>query len=458
MDIIYKRTLLGKVLEPTYQENTLANGLLVATFPQPWLHEVGVMLLVRAGSRFESEEQCGVAHFLEHMLFKGTQRIPDPTQLHAHLEAMAADMNAATGLETNAYWITLPPEYLEEGLSIFAEIFTQPAFSDIETERRVILAEMREDENDREEIIQVAQLAATKLWPGHPLARPVLGNRETVARMDETMMRAYLQHHYCGVNMGVAFFGPIDHAQSMRLAQSFLGTLPSGEPVTSTSPPPMPPGPHWVAVADQTSQFSLSLFFRTGGLKQKGGEAVSAIRRILDDGFSSRLQATVREQQGLVYDVWSSYALHSDTGALELGASVSPENLEALFLALIEQIVLLRNEPPDDAEWQRVLTRWHAAFLTSLDRPLEMVERYVADRLCQVMEPITVTWQRIQTLDPATFPQIVRSITPIENLVVVLVGPQAPDILPTLQQLFEEISPTLWDNSIQYLKCPPEPC
>ena len=428
----------GTIADPDYQISQLDNGLTVATFPMPWRHEVGATLIVRAGTRYEPDTQAGVAHFLEHMLFKGTRRFPKPTQLHTHLESMAADMNAATGQETNGYWITLPPDFLEEGLATFCEMFTQPAFAGIETERRVILSEMREDENEAGENTNPMILGGQKLWPGHPLARPVLGFRAAINEISVQSLRGHLSTHYHGPNMALAFCGPVHHQRCLELANSGLGSLPSGQHSQSDPPAPMPPGPHWVAVDDQTAQFTLTLFFRTSGFQDPAFHAVAALRRILDDGFSSRLQSTIREQQGLVYDVWAAFTSHSDTGVLELGASSAPDNLEAVFLALLQQLPALRSHPPQPAEWQRLLTRWRAGLTTSLDHPSELIERYVADRLYNAMEPLGTTWQRVQAIAPHHhLPKIAAQLFQPENLVVTLVGPNAHKTLPQLRSLFE---------------------
>ncbi|MEO5339759.1 MAG: insulinase family protein [Magnetococcus sp. MYC-9] len=423
------------VPDPDYQLSTLPNGLRVATFPMPWLHEVGVTLVVRAGSRYETEDEAGIAHFLEHMLFKGTRNIPDPTDLHARLESMAADMNAATGQESNAYWITLPLRYLAVGFTLFCEMFTQPALAGIETERQVILEEMREDENDRGEMINPTILGGACLWPDHPLARSVLGTPEAIVRIDRAALQHYLARHYRGSNMAVAFCGPVQHEISLALVEHCLGALPSGVQPYSLPPAPMTPGPHWRAVDDPTSQFSLTLFFRTGGYQDPLFYPIAALRRLLDDGFASRLHATLREQQGLVYDVWASFSAHSDSGMLEVGATVSQENLGTVFAALLEQLQRLCAAPPSVDEWQRLLTRWHAHLITTLDRPAELIERYLTDRLFDAMEPLSTAWQRIEALDPRQLPAVAEQVLDASNRVVVLVGPNARKKLPQLQGL-----------------------
>ncbi|MBF0125634.1 MAG: insulinase family protein [Magnetococcales bacterium] len=424
--------------DPEFHLSRLENGLTVGVFPMPWLHEVGATVMVRAGSRFEAEDQAGMAHFLEHMLFKGTRTIPDPTRFHAHLESMAADMNAATGQEINAYWLTLPPEWLEEGFVHFCEMFVHPALADIETERRVILEEMREDENDRGEMAVPAVLGGNALWPGHPLARSVLGTRESISRITVEALRAYLARHYRGDSMAVAFCGPIDRDRALMLARRTLGRLPGGEPEPASPPTFLPPGPHWSAVDDQTSQFSLSLFFRTGGFHDKAFYAIAALRRLLDDGFSSRLQAVVRERRGLAYDVWSAFTTHSDAGFLEVGATLSPDHLEEAFFLLFEQLHSLVGHPPDQEEWQRLLIRWHASLTASLDRPSELIERYVSDRLFDAAEPLSHSWEQVLAIDPARLSRIAEALLHPDNLAVVLVGPDARRVLPRLKSGFAQ--------------------
>ena len=276
------------------------------------------------------------------------------------------------------------------------------------------------------------------MWPGHPLARPVLGTPETIQRIDTQALRAYLARHYQGTHMAVAFCGPVQHETSVHLARKGLGNLLEGSQNAFFPPPPMLPGPHWLAVDDQTAQFTLTLFFRTCGYQDPLFYQVAALRRLLDDGFSSRLQATLREQRGLVYDVWASFTAHSDSGALEVGASVSPENLPEVFLALFEQLQSLYQVAPQADEWQRLLTRWHAHLTTSLDRPAELIERYVSDRLFDVMEPISAAWERVSQIDPSHLQAFAAQIICPTNLVITLVGPRAQKKLPLLQSVFSE--------------------
>ncbi|MBF0180178.1 MAG: insulinase family protein [Magnetococcales bacterium] len=427
---------LSPIPDPELHLFRLGNGMTVGVLPMPWLHETGATVMVRAGSRFETDRQAGSAHFLEHMLFKGTTDIPDPTRFHTRLESMAADMNAATGQEINAYWMTLPPESLEEGFDLFCAMFTRPAFSDIETERRVILEEMREDENDRGEMAVPSVLGCAALWSGHPLARSVLGTRESVSRVTVEDLRAYLRRHYLGGAMAVAFCGPIDPALGLRLAERTLGQLPAGVGMATQPPVLRSSGPHWIAVDDQTSQFSLSLFFGTGGFHAPEYYPVAALRRLLDDGFSSRLQAVVRERRGLAYDVWSAFTTHSDAGFLEVGATLSPDHLEEGFFLLLDQLGSLVRQPPDPEEWMRILTRWRASLLATLDHPVELIERYVSDRLFHAAEPLSRTWEHARVLDPAALSGIAQRLLQPHNMVVVLVGPDARRVLPGLKADF----------------------
>ncbi|MBF0164499.1 MAG: insulinase family protein [Magnetococcales bacterium] len=431
-----KPTATPPIPDPNHAIFRLNNGLTVGVFPMPWLHEVGATLMVRAGSRFEAPEQAGIAHFLEHMLFKGSESIPDPTRFHAHLESMAADMNAATGQETNAYWITLPAEWLNEGFHAFCDMFIRPALSEIETERRVILEEMREDENDQGELVVSSILASQAFWPGHSLARSVLGSRETVGRIQLPALRDYLARHYRAGNMALAFCGPIEPRQALELAEATLGTIPPGGNTMTVPPQVIPSGPHWVAVDDQGSQFSLSLFFRTAGFRDPGYHATAALRRLLDDGFSSRLQAVVRERHGLAYDVWSAYTTHSDAGYLEVGATLSPDHLEEGFQVLFEQLGTLIQAPPTDEEWRRLLVRWRAGLLVNLDRPSDLIERYVGDLLFDAAESLDATWRHASALDPGSLPGFAGGLLHPERLGVVLIGPEARRTLPKLKGIF----------------------
>jgi predicted Zn-dependent peptidase len=422
--------------DPDYQLSHLDNGLIVATLPMPWLHEINVTVLVRAGSRFESEQETGIAHFLEHMLFKGTVNTPNPTQFHALIESMAADMNAATGHESNAYWISMPPEQLELGITAFCDMFTHPVFADMETERSVILAEMRDEENEQGENTNTTVLTGRKLWPDHPLSRSILGLPETINSLSTDHLHDYMRRQYRGGNMAIAFCGPIDHATSERLATENLGQLPSGRSSDPAPPSEEATGPHWVAVNDQDAQFCLTISFRTCGYNDPEYYQIAALRRLLDDGFSSRLQANIREKQGLVYDVWAAYPAFLECGTLELGASVSPDNLETVFSALLNELESVAKAVPSTSEWQRLQTRWRASLITQLDRPSLLIDRYVGDRLFGHQEPLSHAWDRARSIKPEQLLDTIKKLMQSKNMVVVLIGPKAKENIPRLQTLF----------------------
>ncbi|MBF0444288.1 MAG: insulinase family protein [Magnetococcales bacterium] len=427
-----------EIPDPDYQLSRLENGLIVATLPMPWLHEVNVTVLVRSGSRFESEEECGIAHFLEHMLFKGTKKTPNPTQFHALIESMAADMNAATGHESNTFWISLPQEQLKAGLAAFCEMFTNPVFSDMETERKVILAEMRDEENEQGESTNSSVLSGSKFWPNHPLSRSILGLPHIIQNLTKENLYDYMKRHYCGGNIAIAFCGPVQHEACEKLAAQNLGQLPKGRTLTPLPPPPMDSGPHWIGVNDQDAQFCLTLGFRTFGYNTDEYYKIVALRRLLDDGFSSRLQANIREKQGLVYDVWAAYPAFFECGTLELGASVSPDNLGAVFVALLDELFAIVNTPISDEEWQRLQIRWKASLITQLDRPSLLIDRYIGDKLFDHQEPLSEAWEKAKNLNPKHLPAIVKELMQPKNMVAVLIGPKARESLPSLQNIFEK--------------------
>ncbi|MBF0380373.1 MAG: insulinase family protein [Magnetococcales bacterium] len=427
-----------EIPDPDYQVSRLNNGLIVATLPMPWLHEVNVTVIVRSGSRFESEEESGIAHFLEHMLFKGTNTTPNPTQFHALIESMAADMNAATGHESNAFWISLPLEQLASGLKAFCEMFTNPIFSDLETERKVVLAEMRDEENEQGESTNTTVLSGRKFWPDHPLSRSILGLPNIIKNITKKNLYDYMERHYCGGNIAIAFCGPVKHEVCEQLAAQNLGQLPHGRTPNPLPPPPMDPGPHWVGVNDQDAQFCLTLGFRTVGYNSDDYYKIVAIRRLLDDGFSSRLQANIREKLGLVYDVWAAYPAFFECGTLELGASVSPENLQTVFIALIDELFAIANTPISGEEWQRLQTRWKASLITQLDRPSLLIDRYIGDRLFDHQEPLSLAWKKAKNINPKMLPEVVKDLMQPQNMVAVLIGPKACESLPSLEKIFQQ--------------------
>jgi len=218
-------------------KDVLPNGLTVVTVELPHLHSVSVVMYARVGSRYEPVADNGLSHFLEHMLFRGTERLPDAYALNHAIEALGGTLYAETGRDYSLYQISLHPETLQPGLELFGEIFATPAFADVDVERRIVLEEMHEDHDEDGRLINIDDLARLEVWPDHPLGYRITGPYENVERFDDTDVRRHFATHYGARNMVLAVSGAVQRDDVIGTLHRVFGTLASGEELHVVAPP-----------------------------------------------------------------------------------------------------------------------------------------------------------------------------------------------------------------------------
>ncbi len=307
---------------PTWQRTELANGVRVLSEPVPGARSLSVGVWVGRGSRDEPEEQAGLCHLLEHLIFKGTAE-HDARSLSVAFDAVGGEMNAYTAKERTAYYSRVPAGAEEIGIDLLLEAVTQAALreEDLAGEREIILEELAGAEDDP------ADWADTKLYEvlfaGHPLGREVIGSAASVGAITrQDVVRCVGEGHH-GSNVVVTASGVIDHGRLVDAVSRWLGSLPRGD-----SPRRLAPGGSGlgrVHVRRRTEQTQLALGWRCGGLHSADRHALTVLEHVLGDGPASRLFNEVRELRSLAYSVGSALSLYSDVGTLLVATAVAPE-------------------------------------------------------------------------------------------------------------------------------------
>jgi predicted Zn-dependent peptidase len=299
------------------------SGLRQVTVELPHLHSVSVVMYAKVGSRYETPADNGLSHFLEHMLFRGTARLPDAYALNHAIEALGGTLYAETGRDYSLYQIKLHPESLEEGIGLFGEIFSTPHFCDLEIERRIILEEMLEDLDDEGRLVNIDDLARQLIWPGHPLGQRITGPVENVERFADADVRRHFTHFYGARNMVLCVSGAVEHARALPWLERAFAGLPAG--VERQALPPAPDGaqtaPQFLHVDDQGAQTHVQILFR--GLPEAAAEypALLMLGRVIDDGMSTRLHRRLADELGLCYYVRGDVEHLVDTGLYEIDAT-----------------------------------------------------------------------------------------------------------------------------------------
>jgi predicted Zn-dependent peptidase len=342
------------------QQTILPNGARLLTQAVPGVRSAALGFFVGVGSRHESARESGAAHFIEHMLFKGTGR-RTAAQLAQDADAVGGQLNAYTTKEHTCFHIRVLDSHLDRGLDLLADMLFHSRFdpADARLERGVILEEIGMYEDTPEDL--VAERLSAAVYKGNALARPILGRESTLSGMDGDWLRAWHREHYHAGVLVASLAGSFTGEQAGRLTQ-LLASLPGG-PV-----PRVRPASHKPAVTVKRKaieQNHLILAFPAPSYLDPRRAQVTLLNSLLGGGCSSRLFQELREERGLCYTVYSYVADHEDTGLLGIYAAVSPDQEEQALEAARRVALELAGRGPSQEELDRVRDQAKANLLMS---------------------------------------------------------------------------------------------
>ena len=303
----------------------LASGLRVVTESLPASRSVTVGAWVGSGARDEHPAQSGASHFLEHLLFKGTDR-RTAREIAEAVESVGGEMNAFTTHEQTVFYVRLPDVHLELAIDILADVLWSPAFrpDDVESERQVILEEigMRDDTPDD----LVHDLFTRAHFSDHPLGREVLGTEETIEAMPRDGIAEYHHAHYEPANIVLAAAGNLAHDDVVAMIESRSPESMPQRPAREHAQPAASGG--LAVVTRPTEQAHLVLGLRSVPSLDPDRDALTVMNHALGGGMASRLFQEIREERGLAYSVYSYRAAFDDTGYLAIYAGTAPERVQ----------------------------------------------------------------------------------------------------------------------------------
>ncbi len=353
-----------------YKQITLDNGLRLLIAPMPGMRSASIAFFFTVGSRYEANTVAGVSHFIEHMLFKGSRRYPTARRISEAIEGVGGTFNASTGKELTIYTARVPGEELSGVMDVLADMVRYPLFDsgEIEKERGVILEELSATRDEPQEWVNL--LIDEVMWPNLPLGRDDAGSVETVAQLQRQQMLAYMDDHYRPNSLVVSVAGNIEHAQVVQLTESVFGDWEAREfPLWTESLPP-----HHVAPANairmiqkETEQTNICLATLGVSYTSPDYYPLMLINALLGDGMSSRLFQSLREEQGLAYDIGSYFNSYYETGNLVVSAGVDPSQVEEAIHAIVDELIRLTEEPVSDEELQRTKAYVRGGVLLGLE-------------------------------------------------------------------------------------------
>ncbi len=341
----------------------LKNGLTVVSHERSDVETVSLGIWVGAGSRSETTPEHGVAHFLEHMAFKGTER-RSAQGIAEEIEAVGGDLNAATGVDSTAYYARVLRPDMPLALDILSDILLSPRFDrgELTRERDVILQEIASSFDSPEDM--VFDLMQELAFPGQSLGRPILGTPESVKRFRASHLSAYLGTHYRGPNMVLAAAGAVDHQALLDEAERRLGDIRHDE-----GPAPVPAFYRGgVARGEKPfEQAHLLLAFEGLPFLHPDYFAGQMLAGVLGGGMSSRLFQEARERRGLCYSIYSFASALSDSGLFAIYAATGPDRADKLLGVIRNELLRAAESGFTEAELSRVKAQVKMSLLAGLE-------------------------------------------------------------------------------------------
>jgi predicted Zn-dependent peptidase len=318
-----------------HQLTTLPNGLRVITETMPSVRSVAVGCWVDTGSRDETEPEAGCSHFLEHLLFKGSEELSAQDIAEA-FDAVGARSNAFTSKEYTCYWAQLRDEDLSMGMGLLAEMLQRPAFrpDEIASEAHVVLEEINMNEDDPADVAH--DLFARALWDSHALAKPVLGTRESITAMGREIISGYWARRYRPGATVVAAAGNLDHDEVVGMVAEGFGGWDGSDNDHAYRDPDF--GPSVMVRTRDTEQ--AHLVFGGSALRRDDDRrfAFGILNHVLGSGMSSRLFREIREERGLAYAVYSFRMPYADSGAYGIYVGTTPHQTSQVLELIRSQL------------------------------------------------------------------------------------------------------------------------
>jgi predicted Zn-dependent peptidase len=356
------------------QVTELASGLRVVSERIDTVRSIALGFWIRTGSRDETVEEAGVSHFLEHLLFKGTDRFSS-TEIDQIFDAMGAEINAGTGKETTSVYSRFLDQHFERAFDVMADMVLRPSYPDIDSERQVVIEEIAMYEDEPSD--KVHDVLAQAVFGDHPLGRPVIGRAEVIANVPVPDIAAYHDERYAPSNLVLAAAGNVDHDRLVELAeQACEAGLPSSENGARQlvgAPDGFTPRRRFFE--KKTEQFHLTL--GAPGI-QRGDDRRFALRvldTILGGSTSSRLFQEVREKRGLAYSVYSYSSQYLDSGQIGMYVGTRPDNVGHALEVIAEELRKLAADGVTPEELDRAKENVKGRTVLSMESTLARMNR-----------------------------------------------------------------------------------
>ncbi len=320
-----------------YNRNVLPNGLRIITVPMPSFESATSLVMVGAGSRYETRKNNGISHFLEHMAFKGTQKRPSAIDISNLIDGIGGEFNAFTGKETTGYYVKSAVSHVDLCLDVLSDMLQNSKLdqTEIEKEKGVILEEINlyEDTPSR----KIGDVYERLLYGDVPMGWDIAGEKDVIRQINREYFQNYMQSLYSADNITVVVAGGINEDKTVGLIEKYFGQMPKFDILRYDKVIEKQEKPKTFIKQKTTEQVHIALGFRTVPLNHPDRHSLSVLSAILGGGMSSRLFHEVREKRGLAYYVRTASEQYQDVGNLVSTAGLDPKRAEEGIKVIVEE-------------------------------------------------------------------------------------------------------------------------
>ena len=350
---------------------TLSDGARLAYMYMPYVHSVSVGVFVKIGSRNEVAADNGIAHFTEHLMFKGTEK-RSAFRIVEEMDALGANMNAYTSKEVTAFYFQCMDDTVDECADVLSDILLHSAFPDeeLQKERGVILEEISMVNDIPDDLSQ--DLCSASFWGDHPLGRTILGTPENVKSFTSDNVRAFVAEHYVSENVVVSICGNITREKAIALTEKYF-SFPKRTHKRREFPMPARFGGKAEVSYKNIEQSNLTLAFPAFSYVSPHIHALNVLSCALGGGMSSKLFQEIREEQGLVYSVFSYPAVYEDAGALCVYFGTNPKNLNKALTSVMRSIRDFRQKGLDEESFHRAKQQVKGSLVMGQENSLSLM-------------------------------------------------------------------------------------
>jgi predicted Zn-dependent peptidase len=346
------------------KREVLPNGLTILTEEMQHIRSVSIGIWVKTGSRHEDPHVNGMSHFLEHMVFKGTKE-RTAADIARQMDSIGGNMDAFTAKECICFNVKVLDEHMPIALDVLSDLVLNPVFdtSDITRERGVILEEIKMDEDNPDYLVH--EIFTQNFWKDHPLGKPILGTKETVRKFEQTSLMDHAARYFSPANLIISAAGSLDHQRFVELVKEKFSHLSKAKNGFHQAPPKIVSR---IVMRNKKSleQVQICVGVPSHPISHEQRYSSYLLNTLLGGGMSSRLFQNIREQQGLVYAIFSELNPYRDTGCLSVYAGTSRQSATKVVESIVKEFRAIK-QPVSDDELRRAKDQLKGSLMLSLE-------------------------------------------------------------------------------------------